>query len=294
MQLSTVAVKTEHSRVVKSIIPFLCLSFLLHFVFLAVKYQKMLWNPTISQDETIIKVNLQTLNTPKRQIVQTANSQDREVKERAFLSEKNNSFDRETVAQKIASFKEAGLGQEQGQEFIKKKSNKNFSLEKVELGKTKDRAMQQLIRDAALPLLGSRSGKSDLTGLAQSNDFIEEIPLGDLTKLNTVEYKFYGFYFRIKQKLEQYWGLSIKEKAEKIYRQGRRIASDVNHVTSLMIFMDAKGKIIDVKVKSPSGINELDDAAVESFNRAGPFPNPPREMIKNGKVIIEWGFVVKS
>jgi TonB family protein len=294
MHTQTLAPKTLHSRMGKSILPFVVISFLLHLSFLAVKYQKMAWNPSVEFDETVIKVNLQALNSPKKQIVQTVNSQDKQIKERAFLSEANNSFERETVAKKIATFKEAGLGQEQGQENTQNVANKNFALDKVKLGKEKDKMMQQMLKEAALPQLGSSRGNKELTGLAQSNDFVEEIPLGDLTKLNTVEYKFYGFYFRIKQKLEQYWGLSIKEKADKIFRQGRSIASDTNHVTSLIIAMDPKGKIIDVKVKSPSGVNELDEAAVESFNRAGPFPNPPKEMVKNGKVIIEWGFVVKS
>jgi outer membrane biosynthesis protein TonB len=43
-----------------------------------------------------------------------------------------------------------------------------------------------------------------------------------------------------------------------------------------------------------SGIKELDDAAIESFNDAGPFPNPPKGLVVDGKVTIEWGFVVKS
>ena len=58
--------------------------------------------------------------------------------------------------------------------------------------------------------------------------------------------------------------------------------------------MNKNGKIIEVVVNGKSGIEELDQAAVESFNRAGPFPNPPPGMLKNGRVIINWGFVVKS
>jgi len=42
-------------------------------------------------------------------------------------------------------------------------------------------------------------------------------------------------------------------------------------------------------------VKELDDAAIESFNKAGPFPNPPKDLISNsGTAIIKWGFVVKS
>jgi len=49
-----------------------------------------------------------------------------------------------------------------------------------------------------------------------------------------------------------------------------------------------------VRIIGTSGIKELDDAAIESFNEAGPFPNPPKGMIRNGRVTLEWGFVVKS
>jgi protein TonB len=58
--------------------------------------------------------------------------------------------------------------------------------------------------------------------------------------------------------------------------------------------LDNKGNILQVRLKSTSGVDELDEAAVESFNKAGPFPNPPREMLKSGKAMIEWGFVVKT
>ena len=60
------------------------------------------------------------------------------------------------------------------------------------------------------------------------------------------------------------------------------------------IKIDNKGNIIDIFIKGSSGIEELDEAAIESFNKAGPFPNPPRGMVRSGQAIIEWGFVVKG
>ena len=51
---------------------------------------------------------------------------------------------------------------------------------------------------------------------------------------------------------------------------------------------------MDIVLKSTSGVKELDEAAVESFNQAGPFPNPPKGMLKNGKATIDWGFVVNT
>lgn len=65
-------------------------------------------------------------------------------------------------------------------------------------------------------------------------------------------------------------------------------------ITSLQITLNEKGQIIGVKILGTSGVKELDDAAIESFNQAGPFPNPPKDLLVNGKAVIEWGFVVKS
>ena len=118
--------------------------------------------------------------------------------------------------------------------------------------------------------------------------------MSDFTQLNTVEFKYYGFYHRIRQKLEQFWGRSIQEKAEAIYKSGRRLPASDNYTTSLQVTLNAKGEIVAVNIKSPSGVKELDDAAIESFNQAGPFPNPPKDLVRNGRAVIEWGFVVKS
>ena len=138
----------------------------------------------------------------------------------------------------------------------------------------------------------SNSGSGRLLKSA-SNDHVKNIPLGDITQLNTTKFKFYGFYHRIKQKLEQHWGNSFDAKAKEIYKSGKRIKGKGDKLTALLVILDNKGNILQVRLKSTSGVDELDDAAVESFNKAGPFPNPPREMLKSGKAMIEWGFVVK-
>jgi protein TonB len=141
---------------------------------------------------------------------------------------------------------------------------------------------------------GMKNGDPLSQGLSATNDYVEEVTLGDFTHLNTVEYKFYGFYHRIRQKLEQFWGKSIQEKSEAIFRSGRRIPASENLITSLQVSLNENGEIVAVKILGASGVKELDDAAIESFNQAGPFPNPPKELLVNGRATIDWGFVVKS
>lgn len=244
----------------------------------------------------------------KRQIVTTGKKhQKMPPKETRFFSEHNQQVDRQTKAHKVDSFKEAGAGVKDGakrQNTLKVKKNKltsrhfknnqkpslsDLSFKKTEVYRYRHNKVKQ-----PLPTKGTKTGKRETAGVASNNDFVEEVPLGDMTALNTKEFKYYGFYFRIKRKLEQFWGHSLQQKAKEIYRSGRQLASDDTRITSLKITLDNKGNVVDIFIKSTSGIRELDAAAVESFNRAGPFPNPPKGMIKNGLAIIEWGFVVKS
>ncbi|MCO4755230.1 MAG: TonB C-terminal domain-containing protein, partial [Bacteriovoracaceae bacterium] len=141
---------------------------------------------------------------------------------------------------------------------------------------------------------GLKSGERTKRGLSRSSDFLEDVPLGDFTKLNTQEFRFYGFYHRIREKLEQFWGANLQQEMERIYSSGRSIASGKNFLTSLVIKMNAKGEIIKIQLNSTSGIQELDEIAISSFNEAGPFPNPPKKMLNDGVATIKWGFAVTS
>ncbi len=239
-----------------------------------------------------------------KQIAETEQSDRNKVDKARFYSNKNNAFARETKNANNGTFQAAGKGQRKAlekrdlqvakkakSEKLKKLKFSDLSLkfnEDFKVQKKKKVAKQNSARK------GLKNGRKKGVGLGQTNDFLEDIPLGDFTRLNTQEYEFYGFYNRIKEKLEQFWGSNIQEQADKIYKGGRSIASESNLTTGLTISLNSKGEIVDIFIKSPSGVRELDDAAIDSFNQAGPFPNPPKGMIKNGKATIEWGFVVNT
>jgi protein TonB len=238
----------------------------------------------------------------KKQIVQSEDSESTEKKKDAFLSDKDRSFDRESVSKNIEKFNRAAKGnadftqKAQAKEAVaKQKANlKNLKLSDIGFEVGEPIPKKTTRSPASESVKGMENGDPLSQGLSATNDYVEEVALGDFTHLNTVEYKFYGFFHRIRQKLEQFWGKSIQEKAEAIFRSGRRLPASENLITNLQVTLNAKGEIVGVKILGASGVKELDDAAVESFNEAGPFPNPPSELLVNGKATIDWGFVVKS
>lgn len=273
---------------------------------LGVLFKNIQWQSlnfeNISEEPKALIIKIKTQNDKSKQIVRTNKSEDNIANVSDYLGEKNNTFDRETTARNIDIYKRAGIGVrngvDQAQEAVEKQRKKSkrkvssladLSLnEKMDLGEIdKERALQMSKK-------GLINGTRGELGLAANNDYLEEVPLGDFTKLNTQEFKYFGFYNRIRVRLENFWGASVKEKSEELFKSGRRFPASENYITSLIIKIDENGVIRDVKVKSSSGIRELDEAAIQSFNKAGPFPNPPKELVKNGTATIEWGFVVNS
>jgi protein TonB len=238
----------------------------------------------------------------KRQIVQSEDSDKTNKNDKSFLSDRDRNFDRETIARKVDIFNKAAKGNSRENQSLsnqlKKSSKNNVDFKNLKLSDVGlihgDLNPKEFMKTPAInSKQGIKNGDALSRGLSATNDYVEEVKLGDFTNLNTVEYKYYGFFHRIRQKLEQFWGKSVKEKSEMIFRSGRRIASQ-DYVTSLQVTLNESGEIISVRVLGASGVRELDDAAVESFNQAGPFPNPPKGLLVNGKATIEWGFVVKS
>ncbi len=308
----------------------LFLSLFAHLIVLGTSWLDEEDRRTVSQAQRRTEQKLRVILRKQSKPRQIVTSEESTVKERAknskYLGKTTQTFLRETSARNVGSFKKAGQGSKHGvksqnpvkskvpQKIAKptkaKKDNKKVASKKFEkksrfkkkvsftdLAASKlnpEKVAVQKKPAPSLASLGLRNGKAKASGLSANNDFVEDVPLGDMTRLNTVEYKYYGFYHRIKQRLEQYWGNSIQKKASALWRSGRRMPASENRITSLEVTLDHNGRVVRVNVKGSSGVRELDEAAIESFNRAGPFPNPPKGMVKNGHARIQWGFVVKS
>jgi protein TonB len=287
----------------KSAKQFLVLSLFAHLVMLYIAMPEVGIKKYEASKPSILKLTIKSLQLAQdsKQIVQTEKSKNKELVKPTFLSEENNTFDRETKAAIVDKFNTAGKGvrtgdiaKQQVDASSKSKETKTKDISLADLSVSNKVGIDQIKPSPASAALGLENGHALSQGLSSNNDYMQDIPLGDFTKVNSQEFKFYGFYHRIREKLEQFWGRNIQEQAYKMFKQGRRIASDDTHITSLIITLNAVGEIENVQVKSTSGVSELDNVAIESFNQAGPFPNPPKEMLRNGKAQIEWGFVVNS
>lgn len=132
-------------------------------------------------------------------------------------------------------------------------------------------------------------------GPSATDDRLKDVKTGMQTLLSTREFVYYSYYNRIKDRLRQYWEPKIKEKMEHIVRTGRTIASSTDRITRIVIILDNHGTLVRVQIVGPSGVNDLDEAAVEAFRAAAPFPNPPKGIVdSDGTIKIRWDFILEA
>ena len=147
-----------------------------------------------------------------------------------------------------------------------------------------------LVEEAATQKPGHNGAQA-----SQTTDYLKDIDQGMQTLLSTREFVYYSFYARIRRQLNQHWTGKVRDKVSKIFKEGRSLASTEDKVTKLLITLNRRGQLVRVQVINDSGVRDLDDAAVESFKEAAPFPNPPQGIIDpDGTIKIRWDFILAA
>lgn len=123
---------------------------------------------------------------------------------------------------------------------------------------------------------------------AAPNDYLDDVQEGEGTFLNTKEWKYSGFFNRVKQSVGMQWDpnavLQTRDPTGNIY-SGR------DRFTLVQVTLDDRGALKNISVEKSCGLDFLDLEAVHSFERAQPFPNPPPGLLSaDATVRFEFGF----
>ena len=128
-----------------------------------------------------------------------------------------------------------------------------------------------------------------------TNDYLPDVETGIQTLLSTREFVYFSYYQRIREKIRVQWEPRIRQKVKKVFAAGRTIASSDDRITKVIIVLNNSGALVKVQVIGESGIHDLDEAAVEAFRAAEPFPNPPSGIVENdGLIRIRWDFILEA
>ncbi|MEQ9495928.1 MAG: energy transducer TonB [Deltaproteobacteria bacterium] len=125
-----------------------------------------------------------------------------------------------------------------------------------------------------------------------SRDYVEGVQEGEGTFLNTKEFKHATFFYRVRDSVATYW----EDLAAREYRRrdpSGNIYGVRDRSTLLHIQLAPDGTLANVRVEQTSGVDFLDNVAVQAFKMAEPFPNPPAAIVDpDGRIRFNFQFVV--
>ncbi len=125
-----------------------------------------------------------------------------------------------------------------------------------------------------------------------SRDHVDGVPEGDGTFLNTKEFKYATFFYRVRDSVASFW----EDLAAAEYRRRDptgNIYGIRDRSTLLRIQLTRDGRLDQVRVEQTSGVDFLDNVAVQAFKMAEPFPNPPPGIVdEDGSIRFNFQFVV--
>jgi TonB family protein len=138
-----------------------------------------------------------------------------------------------------------------------------------------------------MPLMPSTMQLAQAIG-GGTQDHLPDVDDGANTSLNAKGWKFASFFNRIKRQVAQHWRPA--EQYEKRDPTGNIYGSG-QWVTMLHVQLKPDGTLSGVSVAKPSGLEFLDDEAIEAIKRASPYPNPPTQLVgDNGTIAFKFGF----
>ena len=142
-------------------------------------------------------------------------------------------------------------------------------------------------RDGLQKPVPASSSSQNLAG-APNNDRLDE-KVGDRTRLNTQELVGATYLNRIRRLVNFYWTQNLDNLPRSI------ILARPNYTTVVNVVLDSNGAVELIEVSRPCGADPLDAAVTDAFRVAGPFPNPPEQLIaKDGRVYLpDMGFTVE-
>jgi TonB family protein len=120
-----------------------------------------------------------------------------------------------------------------------------------------------------------------------TEDHLQDIDDGDETALNSKKWKFSVFFNRVKQQVREHW------RPAEVYRRRDptgAIYGSKDRYTLLRVQLKPDGSLANVVLETPSGVEFLDDEAIEAFKQAQPFPNPPPQLVESTSGMINFRF----
>jgi TonB family protein len=123
-------------------------------------------------------------------------------------------------------------------------------------------------------------------------DELRDVEEGNGTFLNARGFKFASYLNRIKETVGRVWAQKVQDAQMQRDPTGR-IYGLRDRRTIVEYVIDKDGEVKDVHVEASSGVQYLDEVAVDAFRQVERFPNPPAGLIQaDGLVKMNFSFLL--
>jgi len=299
----------EQRRRNRNLLPFLGLALLLHYLLLTAAPLMEFWK---SPDASDLPVEVSVIDvpptpeeqkkrdeereredrTPQGQVVEIPKpAEERQPDEARFLSEYDSRVPRETRSRRRGD--EGRRPQAQAPRSKLAMGTPQPSGVQLPEGAGGERRGGPAGTPEGLPTLKELQPSDEQLRRAigsREMDYLAEVDEGDETLLNSKRWRFASFFNRIKRQVADNWHPEVAYRRRDPYGN---VYGYRDRMTILRVHLHPGGRIEQVLLERPSGVDFLDDEAMQAFRAAQPFPNPPRQLVdpQTGLISFRFGFI---
>jgi TonB family protein len=122
-----------------------------------------------------------------------------------------------------------------------------------------------------------------------SMDYLKDVDDGESTALNSKKWAHAAFFNRVKRQVADQWHPDM------VYVQHDphgNVYGVKDRVTVLRVHLKPDGHMDKWTMLQSSGVDFLDDEAIHAFQKAQPFPNPPKALVESdGQIHFNFAFI---
>jgi len=291
--------------------PFLLLALFLHYLVLSIVPFFDFWKtppaPDIPFEVSIVDVpaeadekkkeeeKLKEERTPKGQVVELPKpAEERQPDDARYVSEYDSRVKKETRARRRGDAARRPPRQaKQPRLAMRERRDPGIQLPEAAEGERAGEPAAGAPRAERLPTLEELQPTEEQLRRAigsRQMDYLDEVEDGDETLLNSKRWKFASYFNRVKRQVAENWHPEVAYRRRDPYGN---IYGYRDRMTILRVHLDPRGNLEQLLLERPSGVDFLDDEAMQAFRAAQPFPNPPNQLVdpETGLISFRFGFI---
>lgn len=137
-------------------------------------------------------------------------------------------------------------------------------------------------------------GKNLVIGSSSLAEFIPGIKEGSFTALNTDQFTYYTFFERVNEQVRYRWVTFVRNYLGGLSDATLNQLAKYERVYQIEIVLSEDGHYLKGFIHHSSGDQALDMTAIDAFQGAAPFLNPPKGLVEDdGNIHLHYNFIVE-